>query len=116
MNETPTFSRDAKDYEYDPLSHGGNRRRERRIAMEAIDQAIQNGEAHLGRKGRILLETRWSGQLITVVIDPKDEYIVSVYRGTGKKLKSLQQQERRRKERQQKIRQGRGAAYTGAWM
>ncbi|QRD99734.1 hypothetical protein VOLN27_111 [Halorubrum virus VOLN27B] len=115
MNEID-FSRDASNYEYDPLSHGGNRRRERRIPMRAIDQAIENGEAHLGHSGNVLLETRWSGQLITVVIDPKDEYIVSVYRGTGKKLKSLQQQEQRRRERERKIREGRGAAYTGGWM
>ena len=110
------FSRDASNYEYDPLSHGGNRRRERRIPMNAINQAIENGEAYLGRKGRILLETRWSGQLITVVLDPKDESIVTTYRGTGKKLKSLQKQEQRRKERREKIASRRGAAYTGGWM
>jgi hypothetical protein len=116
MDETPTFSRDAKNYEYDPMSHGGNRRRERKIPMRAIDQAIENGEAHLGHKGRVLLETRWSGQLITVVIDPRDESIITTYRGTGQKIKSLQKQEQRRKKRRQKIRECRGAAYTSAWM
>jgi hypothetical protein len=109
------FSREASSYDYDPLSHEGNRRRERRIPMNAVDQAIEEGEAHLGHSGNVLLETRWSGQLITVVIDPKDEAIVTTYRGTGKKLKTLKQQEKRRKERRKKILNRTGAAYTGGW-
>ncbi|AGM10869.1 hypothetical protein M192_gp010 [Halorubrum tailed phage 8] len=115
MNEIQ-FSRDASSYDYNPSSHGGNRRRERRIPMEAIDQAIEEGDAYQGHSGNVLLETKWSGAVMTVVIDPKSEYIVSTYWGTGKKLKTLRTQEERRKERERKVREGRGAAYTGAWM
>ncbi|UBF21882.1 DUF4258 domain-containing protein [Halorubrum virus HSTV-3] len=115
MNEIQ-FSRDASSYDYNPRSHGGNRRRERQIPMKAIDQAIEEGDAYQGHSGNVLLETRWSGAVMTVVIDPKSEYIVSTYWGTGKKLKTLRTQEERRKERERKVREGRGAAYTGAWM
>ncbi|QIR31290.1 hypothetical protein M1M18_gp010 [Halorubrum virus Serpecor1] len=110
------FSRDASSYDYNPRSHGGNRRRERRIPMEAIDQAIEEGDAFQGHSGNVLLETRWSGAVMTVVIDPKTEYIVSTYWGTGKKLKTLKEQESRREKRERKVRSKSGAAYTGAWM
>lgn len=85
------ISRNANRYDYKPNSHAGNRKRERRIPLEAVDSAIENGNAKEGKKGRINFEAKWSGATFTVVANPKTNYIVTAFWGTSKTGKALEE-------------------------
>lgn len=100
-------SRIPGEYDYEPESHAGNRKRERNISMPAIDHIIENGDAKEGKKGRVNLEGTWSGMTITVVVNPKTNYIVTTFYGTSKTGKAL--------EEAQVKRQSETSAYRKAW-
>jgi len=108
-------SRAASDYDYEVQGHAGNRKRERQIPMEAVDKAIEDGTAKKGKKGRVNFEAEWSGATFTVVANPKTNYIVTTFWGTGKTGQALNEAQQRKKEREKAINERSGAAYTGGW-
>jgi len=109
------LSRDASDYEYDTRGHSGNRKRERQIPIEAVDDAIENGSAKQGKQGRVNFEAEWSGATFTVVANPKTGYIVTTFWGTSKTGKALEEAQQRKEQREKAINNRSGAAYTGGW-
>jgi hypothetical protein len=109
------LSRNPGDYDYDCLSHAGSKKRERNIPIEAVDHAIESGTPKESKKGRINFEVKWSGATITVVVNPSNNYVVTTYYGTGKTGSALDEAQQRKRDREEKISERSGAAYTGAW-
>ena len=109
------LSRNASDYNYDPESHAGSRKRERRIPIEAVDQAIEEGDAKKGKKNRVNFEAKWSGATFTVVVNPNSNYVVTTFWGTSKTGKALEKAQEKERQRQEAIENLNGAAYTGGW-
>lgn len=110
-----TLSRNPSEYEYDCDSHAGSRKRQRKIPLDAIEHAIENGDAKDSGDGRVNFEAKWSGATFTVVVDPSSRFIITSYYGTNTTEKALDEAQKRKKERKQKINERRGAAYTGGW-
>lgn len=113
--KTSQISREASDYDYDTLGHSGNRKRERKIPLDAVDKCIERGTPKEGKKGRVNFEGKWNGATMTVVANPKTGYIVTTFWGTGTTGKSLQEAQERQRQRKKKINERKGAAYTGGW-
>jgi hypothetical protein len=113
--KTSQISREASDYDYDVEGHSGNRKRKRKIPLNAVEQCIEEGTAKEGKKNRVNFEAKWNGATMTVVANPRTNYIVTTFWGTGTTGDALKEAQAKQRQRKQKISERSGAAYTGGW-